>query len=123
MLPGVISSSVGYTGGKSATPTYQSVCRGDGHSEALRVEFDPSVISYEELMKRVLEQASNRQTKPQYMSAVWVQDEEQQRIASSVASKLGKGGVPILAASKWHDAEEYHQKYIAKRSGPISCSR
>jgi len=113
-LPGVISSSVGYTGGNSSDPTYDSVCRGDGHTEALKVEYDPSVISYEDLMQRVLEKASVHPTKAQYKSAVWAQSDEQAAAARSVAAKLGKEAVPVLEAAQWHDAEEYHQKYVEK---------
>lgn len=106
---------MGYTGGKSSNPTYRSVCSGDGHTEAVKLEFDPSVISYEELIELVLRGASGRGGKAQYMSAVWAQDGEQSAIAQRVAASLGKSNVPILAASAWHDAEEYHQKYIAKQ--------
>ena len=56
-IDGIVSSAVGYTGGSSAAPTYNSVCRGDGHTEAIKLEFDPAVISYEEVMRKVLAQA------------------------------------------------------------------
>lgn len=106
---------MGYTGGKSSNPTYRSVCSGDGHTEAVKLEFDPSVITYEELIERVLRGASERGGKTQYMSAVWAQDEEQAAVAKRVAASLRKPGVPVLAKSAWHDAEDYHQKYIEKR--------
>jgi hypothetical protein len=50
-LPGVVKTRVGYTGGLSPNPTYGSVCAGDGHTEALRIWYDPAVVSYEELLK------------------------------------------------------------------------
>jgi peptide-methionine (S)-S-oxide reductase len=50
-LPGVVKTRVGYTGGSTSNPTYETVCRGDGHTEAMRVWFDPSVMSYEALLE------------------------------------------------------------------------
>ncbi len=50
-LPGVVKTRVGYTGGTAPNPTYNSVCAGDGHTEAMRVWFDPSVITYEQLLQ------------------------------------------------------------------------
>ena len=115
-MPGVVSSSVGYTGGTAPDPTYRSVCSGDGHTEALRLVYDPNVLSYEALMEKVFKGASPHRAKAQYMSAVWAQTPEQAAAAKRVAEKMKKGSVPVLPASetKWHDAEEYHQKYIAK---------
>ena len=110
-MPGVMASSVGYTGGNTANPTYQSVCRGDGHTEALRLVFDPNQISYEELMKKVLAGASTHAAKAQYKSAVWVQNAEQAATCKRVAASMNKSAVPVLPASetKWWDAEEYHR--------------
>jgi peptide-methionine (S)-S-oxide reductase len=50
-LPGVVKTRVGYTGGSRPNPTYESVCAGDGHTEAMRVWFDPTIMSYEDLLK------------------------------------------------------------------------
>ena len=87
------------------------MCRGDGHTEALRVEYDPSVISYEAIMRRVLKQAHGGSGKVQYQSAVWPQDGAQAEVAKKVAENLGKADVvPILPATKWHDAEDYHRE-------------
>lgn len=110
----MVASSVGYTGGTSTNPTYRSVCNGDGHTEAMKIDFDPSVISYEELMQRVLREASSYGGDPQYMSAVWALTEEQEAIAKRVAASLNKKKVPILPSAAWHDAEDYHQKYFDK---------
>ena len=109
-MPGVVSTSVGYTGGTTKSPTYETVCRGDGHTEALKIQFDPSVISYEEVMKKVLPSTSGFKAKPQYMSAVWAQNEEQKKVAQAVAKSFGKEDVPILPAQHWQDAEEYHRR-------------
>ena len=122
-LDGVVSSSVGYTGGTAANPTYKTVCKGDGHTEAVRLVFDPKVLSYEELIRRVLSEASSHKSKAQYMSAVWAQDEQQAAAAKRAASELRKSGVPILEAkqTEWYEAEEYHQKYVAKSKGSGTC--
>jgi len=110
-----VTSTVGYTGGTRPNPTYRSVCGGDGHTEAVRVCFDPKVISYESLIKRVISEADpHGWGGNQYKSAVWAQDAEQMDIAKNVAIKLGKPNVPILEKMPWTDAEDYHQKYIAK---------
>lgn len=109
---------MGYTGGTKPNPTYKSVCRGDGHTEALRIQFDKSQISYDELIERVISQASTHSAKAQYKSAVWAQDDEQNAAAKRVAKKLAKTDVPILPATEWYEAEEYHQKYIEKQQVP-----
>ena len=105
---------MGYTGGSVDAPTYNSVCRGDGHTEAIKVVFDPSVISYEELMRQYF--ADNKYgggAQKQYMSAVWAQNKEQAAAAAKMATEQGSS-VPVLDPTEWHDAEEYHQDYIAK---------
>ena len=114
-MPGVLDSWVGYTGGESANPTYDSVCSGDGHTEALRLEFDPSVLSYEQLMEHVYRQAEADSWSPQYKSAIWAQNDEQREVARRVAQRLNKARVPLLDADTWYDAEEKHQKYYNKR--------
>mmetsp|Transcript_7257 Transcript_7257/g.12276 ORF Transcript_7257/g.12276 Transcript_7257/m.12276 type:complete len:120 (-) Transcript_7257:288-647(-) len=115
-MPGVVSSSVGYTGGDNPNPTYESVCRGDGHTEALKIEYDPSVLSFQDLMTTFFKEADGGRCKAQYMSAVFAQNKEQAAIAKKVA-KDSNSNVPVLggaSAKPWHDAEEYHQKYMAK---------
>lgn len=121
-IDGVVSSSVGYTGGTTGNPDYKTVCRGDGHTEAIKIEFDPAVISYEEIMHLVLPQAAAG-GKVQYMSAVWALDGEQEKVAKKVAAGMGKAAIPILPAGAWHDAEEYHQKYVEKQRGAPRSSK
>lgn len=105
---------MGYTGGKTKNPTYNSVCRGDGHTEAVKLQFDPSVLSYETLISLVLDQASaSCYGGRQYQSAVWVQNDEQRAVVQRVAAKLGKQAVPVFGTSAWYDAEAYHQKYYS----------
>lgn len=68
-------------------------------------------------MKKVVSKARPGGGKTQYKSAVWALDEDQATTAKKVASQMGKASLPVLPAKEWHDAEEYHQKYIEKQSG------
>lgn len=125
---GVITTSVGYVGGEHPHPTYESVCRqrnDAGHTEAVRVVFDPDVISFAEIMDRFFADATPNIRRVQYRSAVWAQSPEQALIASQVARDHGKeDGVPIFTdAATWFDAEDYHQKYYEKMAAPRVCSR
>ena len=86
-IPGVVNTVVGYTGGTTANPTYNTVCRNDGHTEAIKVEFDPGVISYEELMRTFFSEAGRGGGKTQYQSAVWPQTEEQKAVAQRLADE------------------------------------
>ena len=110
---------MGYTGGTKPNPTYDSVCRGDGHTEAMKVEFDPSVISYEALMQKFFAEAGAGGGKVQYQSAVWPQDEQQAAVARQVATEK-KSTVPVLPPTEWFDAEEYHRACPCPRSNPTS---
>jgi len=115
-IPGIVSTAVGYTGGTTANPTYNTVCRNDGHTEAIKVDFDPSVISFEELMQTFFSEAGGGGGKKQYQSAVWPQTEEQTAVAQRVATEK-QSTVPVLKPTEWFDAEEHHQDYIAKSRG------
>lgn len=121
-MPGVVNTTVGYTGGYTKMPTYKTVCGGDGHYEAVKVEFDPSVVTYQDLIKKVLQQADNSGRVSQYGSAVFTTSDKQMSIAKTVAEQLGKTNVPIKPALPWTDAEDYHQHYLSQRSGAY-CSR
>lgn len=130
--PGVISTRVGYTGGTTDAPTYQQVCNGTtGHAEAVEVVFDPSVISYEQLLK-IFWQAHdptqlNRQgpdVGSQYRSAVFFHSEQQCQLAEASRDALDHSGryqrsvvTEILPAATFWQAEEYHQKYHRKNGG------
>jgi len=128
---GVISTEVGYTGGKTENPTYEEVCSGtSGHAEAIQVEYDPSVISYKELLVLFWDNhdpTTINQQGPdigeQYRSVVFFHNEEQESIAKQMKEKLqdtaihkfGKKIVTqIVPATKFYRAEEYHQKYLEK---------
>ena len=128
---GVTSTAVGYTGGNTDNPTYDDVCSDStGHAEAVEVDFNPELVSYQELLKIFFENHNpttiNRQGPDigtQYRSGIFFHDEEQERIALDNIQKLNplakeKFGSEIvtrvLPASKFFRAEEYHQKYFQK---------
>ena len=134
-LEGVLSTAVGYTGGNSKDPTYRDVCTGrTGHAEAVRIEFDPEQISYEELLEafwKVHDPTTlNRQgpdTGTQYRSAVFFHSQQQE--SSALASKdalqrTGRYGSPVVTeitrAGEFYRAEEYHQQYYEKQ-GILHC--
>lgn len=127
-VKGVTATSVGYTGGATENPTYEQVCTGNsGHAEVVWMEYDPSSVSYEELLDvfwgchdptTLNRQGPDRGT--QYRSAIYFQDSEQEAVAiQSKEKNAGKFPNPIVteitAASKYYIAEDYHQKYLQKR--------
>ncbi|MDD3088618.1 MAG: bifunctional methionine sulfoxide reductase B/A protein [Candidatus Omnitrophica bacterium] len=134
-LPGVISTRAGYAGGNSRYPTYKEVCSGKtGHAEAVEVEFNPSEISYTELLDAFWDMhdptTPNRQgpdVGTQYRSVIfYYNDEEKKEARSSMESLAGSGRyklpivTEIVPAGPFWPAEEYHQKYILK-GGRASC--
>ncbi len=132
-VPGVISTTVGYTGGTAENPGYHDVCTGlTGHAEAVRVIYDPQQVSYDALLDLFWSihdpTTLNRQgpdVGSQYRSAIFYHTEEQKRRAE--ASRLQQSGrfrrpivTQIVPATVFWPAEEYHQKYLEKR-GMSSC--
>jgi peptide-methionine (S)-S-oxide reductase len=117
--PGVTHTVVGYTGGSNPRPTYESVCAGDGHTEAIKIEYDPKQVSYEQLLDTFYAGCpADSRGRTQYKSAVWVHGEEQRRVAEQTAQKKGKADrLQIIDAQDWHNAEDYHQKYVKKGGG------
>lgn len=133
-IEGVISTQVGYTGGRTENPTYEEVCSGTtGHAEAVEVTFNPKTVSYEELLRTFWSihnpTTRNRQgfdIGTQYRSGVFYHNEEQKNIALKVKEELEHSGkysaqivTEITPASTFYRAEDYHQKYYEKtgRSG------
>ena len=118
---------MGYTGGSSDSPTYEEVCadpNDSGHTEAIRVVFDPSTVTFEQLAERFFAEATPNIRRVQYRSALWAQSPEQMEIASRIATAQGKAeGVAILPKAQWHDAEGYHQKYYEKQCGASRACR
>ena len=128
-VEGVIETEVGYTGGATKNPTYKDVCTNKtGHAEVVKVTFDPSIVSYEELLVIFWDihnpTTLNRQgwdIGTQYRSAVFYNNEEQRLSAYKLKEKLDKSGkykkpivTEIIPAAEYYKAEEYHQKYDEK---------
>ncbi|NLC71211.1 MAG: peptide-methionine (R)-S-oxide reductase MsrB [Desulfuromonadaceae bacterium] len=125
--PGVISVTSGYTGGDSVRPNYRNYAEG-GHLEAVEILFDPARISYRELLELFWRQIDPTDAGgqfvdrgPQYASAIFYLDEEQKRLAEVSRARLEERGIydkpivtPILAATTFYPAEEYHQDYYRK---------
>eukprot|EP00746_Dinoflagellata_sp_MGD_P011228 gnl/MRDRNA2_/MRDRNA2_123485_c0_seq1.p1 gnl/MRDRNA2_/MRDRNA2_123485_c0~~gnl/MRDRNA2_/MRDRNA2_123485_c0_seq1.p1 ORF type:complete len:121 (+),score=37.25 gnl/MRDRNA2_/MRDRNA2_123485_c0_seq1:185-547(+) len=114
-----MDTTVGYTGGESESPTYKTVCAGDGHTEALKIKYDPDKTKYKELLDLFWEQYDGSFPSPQYKSAIWYHSEEQKQAIEDSISQYSKrfGSEPeldVLPATHWTDAEAYHQKYYTK---------
>ena len=134
-VDGVTDTMVGYTGGHTEDPTYEEVCTGTtGHAEAVRVEYDPSAVSYEDLLN-VFWDCHNPTTRnrqgpdvgTQYRSAIFYHTSEQKAAAEKSKEDLGKSGTydrpivtEIVPATEFYKAEEYHQQYLEKR-GRSQC--
>ncbi len=134
-VEGVLSTAVGYSGGTLANPTYEDVCSHDtGHAEVVQVEYDPTKVSYEELLEVFWKNHDptqlNRQgpdVGSQYRSAILFHSTEQETLAKVSKERLEKRGkyrkpivTEIMPASTFYRAEEYHQQYLEKR-GVSSC--
>ena len=128
-LPGVISTTVGYTGGTEDKPTYAQVSAGaTGHTEAIQVQFDPNVINYKELLdvywRNTDPTTPNRQfcdIGSQYRPAIFYHDANQQKLAEASKVELEQSKsfpenivTEITPASAFWVAEEYHQNYYIK---------
>jgi peptide-methionine (S)-S-oxide reductase len=132
--PGVYSTAAGYAGGYTPNPTYEEVCSGmTGHTEVVRVLFDPAKISYERLLKVFWESHDPTQgmrqgndVGTQYRSAIYVTSPEQRVLAEASKreyqaqlAKAGHGAITteIREAPEFFYAEDYHQQYLAKNPG------
>ena len=129
-VPGVVKTTVGYLGGHTANPTYKDVCTDEtGHAEVVQVTFDPSKVSYDKLLDVFWSAHDpttlNRQGPDigtQYRSAIFFHSSEQERQARASKEKMQASGkfrrpvvTEITPASTFYSAEDYHQKYLAKR--------
>jgi peptide-methionine (S)-S-oxide reductase len=134
-LPGVISTSAGYAGGQTPNPTYDEVCSGfTGHTEAVQVVYDPTKISYEDLLKVFWENHNPTQgmrqgndVGSQYRSAIYTTSDEQSAIAQAsreafapVVAQAGHGEITteIGELGDYFYAENYHQQYLAPTKNP-----
>ncbi|HXF61939.1 MAG TPA: peptide-methionine (S)-S-oxide reductase MsrA [Caldilineaceae bacterium] len=135
-LNGVLNVESGYSGGHVPNPTYRQVCAGNtGHAEVVQITFDPSVVSFRELLEVFFTihdpTTLNRQgadVGPQYRSAIFYHTPEQQRIAEEVIRELEAAKLwpnPIVTEvtpfERFYVAEEYHQEYFARNPFQPYC--
>lgn len=134
-VPGVISTAVGYSGGTTENPTYEQVCTDrTGHAEVVQVEYDPTRVSYEQLLEVFWKSHDpttlNRQgpdVGTQYRSVIFYHSPQQEAAARASRQRLEQSGryqrpivTQIEPARTFWRAEEYHQQYLARR-GLSSC--
>ncbi|WP_300539905.1 peptide-methionine (S)-S-oxide reductase MsrA [uncultured Nocardioides sp.] len=135
-VPGVWSTSVGYAGGDTPHPSYEEVCSGrTNHTEAVRVVFDPAVVSYADLVKRFFEvhdptqgMRQGNDVGTQYRSAIFYEDEAQRDTALEVIQELDRDGPwddPVVTTVEllvsFYPAEEYHDEYFRRNEGQPYC--
>lgn len=129
--PGVVATAVGYAGGKIDKPTYKLVCSDTtGHAEVVQIQFDPSKVSYEQVIQVFWDNHNpttlNRQgpdVGSQYRSVVFFHDDEQKAIAEKTKQAVAASGkwgtkpivTEIVPAVTFYAAEDYHQQYLEKR--------
>jgi peptide-methionine (S)-S-oxide reductase len=137
-LPGVWSTSAGYAGGVTPNPTYDEVCSGrTGHTEAIRVVFDPSEVSYADLVKKFFEihdptqgMRQGNDVGTQYRSAIYFTTPGQEETARELTEiygselkrrRLGEITTEIKPAPTYYYAEDVHQQYLAKNPYGYRC--
>ena len=127
-LDGIYRTEVGYCGGNSPNTNYREVCTGTtNHAEAVKLEFDPKVITYEQIIKKFFEfhdpttlNSQGPDFGTQYRSEIFYLNEEQKNIAQKVMDEenlrlSGKVVTKLSELKNYCTAEEYHQKYLEKR--------
>jgi peptide methionine sulfoxide reductase msrA/msrB len=136
-IPGVLETEVGYTGGTTSDPVYDDVHTGEtGHAEAVRVVFDPSKLSYADLLEKWFFRIHDPTTRnrqgndvgSQYRSAIFVTTPEQRKVAEAAKARAGRSGrwknpiVTVIAtAGPFTPAEAHHQKYLEKNPSGYTC--
>jgi len=137
-LPGVWSTSAGYAGGATPNPTYDEVCSGrTGHTEAVRIVYDPSVVAYADLVKKFYEihdptqgMRQGNDVGTQYRSAIYFTTPEQEETARELTEiygaelkrrRLGEITTEIRPAPTYYYAEDVHQQYLAKNPYGYRC--
>jgi peptide-methionine (S)-S-oxide reductase len=135
-IKGVVSVTSGYAGGETENPNYRDVCSGTtGHAEVVKIEYDPSIIGYEELLEVFWKAHDpttlNRQgadAGTQYRSIILYTDREQREIAEKSKKELEKAGIfkdPVVTEikelEKFYPAEDYHQDYYQNNSSAGYC--
>lgn len=132
-VPGVVKTTVGYTGGQLPNPTYEQVCsHTTGHAEATRIEFDPQKVTYHDLVRHFFRMHDPTQVNRQgpdigdsYRSAIFYTNDSQRGIATTLRGEVQKSfdkpiATEITAAGEFYPAEDYHQKYFEK-TGMGAC--
>jgi peptide methionine sulfoxide reductase msrA/msrB len=136
-IDGVLETEVGYTGGSTASPNYNTVKNGkSGHAESVRIVFDPARLTFAQLLESwffkmhdptTLNQQGN-DVGTQYRSAIFATTPAQQEVANEVIAKLNaskKWSRPIvtqvISATEFTSAEDYHQDYLVKNPGGYTC--
>ena len=131
-LPGVLDTNVGYTGGNVKNATYRNH---EGHAEAIEIKYDPSKISYEQILEFFFKlhdpTTMNRQGNDigsSYRSAIFYHDDQQRQVAERVKAKVDASGAwkrpvvtEIVPAKEFWTAEDYHQDYLQKNPGGYTC--
>ena len=136
-IPGVLDTEAGYTGGWLENPRYDDTHDSkSGHAESVKVIFDPTKLSYEDLLEKWFFRMHdpttlNRQGNDvgtQYRSAIFYASEQQRKTAEAVKARVEASGkwkkpivTEIVAATKWYPAESYHQDYLQKHPGGYTC--
>ena len=136
-IPGVLETEVGYTGGRTPHATYDQVSTGStGHAESVRIVFDPTRLTYADLLEKWFFRMHdpttvNRQghdVGSQYRSAIFVTTPEQRKIAEEVKLRVAKSGrwnapivTEIVEAGPFARAEDYHQDYLERHPGGYTC--
>jgi len=136
-LQGVLSVESGYIGGQTDRPTYEAVCGGrTGHAEAVRITFDPNIVSYRELIEVLFvihdPTTLNRQghdVGTQYRSGIFYHSPEQKRIAEDLIATFNREKIyanpivtEVVSAGTWFEAEPYHQEYFARNPFQGYCT-
>lgn len=131
-ISGVVSTTVGYTAGRTKNPTYEEVSTGTtGHAEAIEVSYDPEKVSYAELLDAFWKSIDPTDPRgqfadrgSQYRTAIFCRSEEEERLALESKEKFAQSGkfnqliaTEIVPASDFYPAEESHQKYYQKNAG------
>eukprot|EP00549_Striatella_unipunctata_P023929 CAMPEP_0118720694 /NCGR_PEP_ID=MMETSP0800-20121206/30257_1 /TAXON_ID=210618 ORGANISM="Striatella unipunctata, Strain CCMP2910" /NCGR_SAMPLE_ID=MMETSP0800 /ASSEMBLY_ACC=CAM_ASM_000638 /LENGTH=144 /DNA_ID=CAMNT_0006628371 /DNA_START=101 /DNA_END=535 /DNA_ORIENTATION=- len=121
----VVGTKVGYTQGSMINPSYEQVCSGTtGHTEAIMVVYDSTIVSYERLLqlgmerlgdsKNLLNQVGNDKG-TQYRHGIYYHNDEQKEIAERIVASYGKEcKTEVLPSTNFYDAEDYHQQYLLK---------
>jgi peptide methionine sulfoxide reductase msrA/msrB len=135
-IKGVKKVTSGYTGGHTKNPTYKEVCGGNtGHAEAIEIEFDPSVVAYDQLVEyfwKIHDPTTLNRQGPdrgsQYRSVIFYQNDTQKQVAQASLLRMERSGLfkkkivtQIQPASDFYPAEEYHQDYFKKHPDRAAC--